>query len=225
MKKSLTEQERIRKMIDDARPPAGCSPNIPVSPARGAMQIFAPMESYLTDNGPRQRPAYDRDLGAAVRVASPLDLIELKASGRSANKGPVFDKAQHIAAGEYEALFERVNSGRVKCSSMDVGMGGGAGSFMDTLINDIQRLRRMDSAIGAAFFHEGTGSVPVLAARGATAQPGRRSIWIATLVHSALIRHDPLKSILERHGWAVQTRYRKRLQMGLATALNAISGL
>lgn len=206
------DRAAMRDLLAKASPPPICSTAIPVAPARGAMAVFRDVETVMTPNGPRQRLA-DIPTGAAARVASALDLIELAARGRE--RGALFTPAQHAAAAEYEALFERVNSGRVKCSSLQAGAGGGAGTVIDAIVDDIARLRAMDARIGRA---------PVLSPRDATAMPGRSSVRTNDLMRWAIVGRKPLSRLLLARGWACQSRYLKTLRTGLAGVLDAIYG-
>jgi len=215
---SMSEADRVAVALDAvtarATPPDACSDDVPVSPARGPMVVHRPVVAVLTDNGPRviREPLPH---GAAARVASPLDLLE-KAS-RCKSGGALFTPAQHIAAANYAALFELVNGGMVKCSSLEAQVGGGgAGSFMDAAVDNIFRLRKMDAAIGAE---------PVLTPRGAMAQPGRRTIRSDILVRWVLVKQEPLRALLAGHGWALQSRYLATTKAGLARALDRLYGV
>lgn len=218
------EALRVARVIADATPPEGAGTGVHAAPARGAARVFREVQVVMTANGPRRRSTRPAE-GDAIRCASALDLIEVRRRSRDAD-GPIFSPAEHMAAAEYEALFHRVMSGRVKCSSLDGGTGGGdAAGVMDAMIDSIRRLERMDARIASQFFDQRTGHLHVLRAEGPAAQAGRRSIFIQDLVHWALIRREPLTALLERRGWPKQTRYLQRLQKALAQALTAIYGL
>jgi len=218
------EGERIKRLMDGATPPEGCSTEIPVSPARGPARVFREVEVYMTANGPRRRSVRPK-VGDAVRCASALDLIEVRSRSRK-RPGPIFSPAEHMAAAEYEALVHKVQAGQVKCSSLDGGTGGGdAAGVMDAMIDSIQRLKRMDRRIVECFHDEKLGHVHVLRAEGPAAQLGRRSIFIQDVVAWALIRREPLTALLARRGWPKQTRYLETLQKALSRALSAIYGL
>lgn len=215
---AMTEARRVSLAIGAVKAAAAvpevCSPAIPVAPGRGPMTVHRPFVAVATASGPRvRREAFPG--GAPARVASALDLLER--ASRRRDSGPLFSVAQHIAAAEYVALFERVNSGRVKCVDLSGARSGdGAGSVMDAIVGDIQRLRRMTRAIGSGV---------VLSARGSAAQAGRRSVRADGLVAWVLIRGESLSALLGRYGWGCQTKYRERLQHGLAAALDRLHGL
>lgn len=213
----MTEARRVSLAMEAVRSlasvPPGVSDQVAPSPARGATVAFVPRETYLTEAGPRVRREPMRS-GAPVRLVSPLERLEV--ASRSRKGGPVFTVAQHLAADAYAALFEAVHGGRVKCVDLNRSGGGDAAGVMDAVVHDIQRLRRMDRAIG----HEA-----VLAPRGPRAQDGRRVIRADQLVRWAVVAGDPLAGLLRRHGWDKQTRYMERLQRGLAGALDRLHGL
>ena len=215
----MSEARRVQLALSavkaEAAHPDGVSDVIPIAPARGPADAWRDTEAYMTDSGPRIRRA-PIPAGSPLRVCLPLERLEA-ASRRRRKDGPLFTVAQHQAAAEYEALFIRVHGGRVKCSDLDGGRGGGnAAGVMDAVINDIQRLRRMDRAIG----HE-----PVLSPRGVTAHPGRVTIRADVLVYWVLSRAEPLEGLLQRHGWSVQSRYRRKLLDALGAAMDRLHGL
>ena len=210
----VKDREARAEMIARAAPPQSCSPQILAVPGRGPMAPYRDVESYMTENGPRQRST-SSDYGLAARVAGPLEEIELASRGKRGS-GPAFSAAHHVSANTYEALWHLVNGGQVKCSNLE-GSGGGSGlSVTDEMLGSAQRLRWMDGAIG-------TGAV--LSPEGWLAMPGRRTISAGLLVHWCLIRRKPLVGLLDAHGWARQSRYLKTLKLGLMASLDAIYGL
>lgn len=213
----MSEARRVQLALGDVRgraaPPDSCSAEIPVAPARGPSVVWRPSVAYITEGGPRVRRE-PMPAGGPARIVSALDLLEL--ASRRRDGAPVFTVAQHLAAAEYEALFERVHGGRVKCSDLVGAPKGGSGSLMDAIVHDVARLRRMDRAVGAE---------PVLRPRGARAHAGRRTIRADVLVHWALIRQAPLARLLQRAGWSGKSAHRRVLLDGLAAALDRMHGL
>lgn len=206
-------KKEIEAALAGAALPRETSGQIAPALARGEVETFRDRVTYFTENGPRDR-IEQSPFGAAVRVRSALAGIEAKSRNR---KDPlIFTERQHHAAGEYEALYLRVNGGRVKCSNLQGSGGGGARGVADQVIHDIQRLRVMDSRIG----HR-----PVMLARGAAAQAGRRTLHTDELMFDALIRHAPLRTTLEARGWPNQSRHLKTLQSALMVLLDTIYGL
>lgn len=210
----------LQKIKDRAQPPEGCSPTIINAPARGTIWKHRPSEAVLTENGVRFQSMTEAGFDA-VKVASPLDVMEDQ-SKRSRGKKyqPLFNNVHHSAAAAYSALFERVNSGRVKCSSLDGSTGGGSSnrSVMDAIIADIQRFDRMRAVLGKRLALQNIGQM-------AHADRGRKAIAYADLVHAVCVREWSLTDILKGHGWAVQHRYRIKLQASLMTALADLYGL
>ncbi|WP_439137493.1 hypothetical protein [Roseicyclus sp.] len=210
---STAWKKEIDAALAKAALPNGASDRIAPAPARGDVDAFRDRVTYLTDNGPRDR-VEQSPYGAAVRLRSALDGIE--ARGRAASEGPIFTDRHHLAAAEYETLWLKVNGGRVKCSDLQgAGGGGGATGITDQIIHDIQRLRGMDARIGHC---------PVLLARGARAQAGRRSLFTDQLMFDVLIRHAPLSAVLSARQWSVQSRHLKTLKQALMALLDAIYG-
>lgn len=206
-------KKEIKVALKRAALPGEISGQIIVAPARGTVETFRDRVTYFTENGPRDR-IEQSPYGAAVRVQSALSAIEAKSRNR---KNPlVFTDRHHQAASEYEALFLRVNSGRVKCSDLQGSGGGGGMGVTDQIIHDIQRLRKMDQRIGRR---------PILLARGAQARAGRRTLFTDELMFDALIRQAPLGMTLQARQWPNQSRYIKTLQTAIMSLLDAIYGV
>lgn len=206
-------KKEIDVALAKAALPREASGEIATAPARGDVDTWRDRVTYFTENGPRDR-IEQSPFGAAIRVRSALSGIEAKSRNRKAPL--VFTDRQHHAASEYEALFLKVNGGRVKCSDLQGSGGGGATGVTDQIIHDIQRLRAMDQRIG----HR-----PVLLARGAQAQAGQRTLFTDELMFDVLIRRNAMAATLEARRWPNQSRHLKTLQTALMALLDAIYGL
>ena len=211
------ERKRMDDTLARATPPDRCGDAIPVAPARGAQEVFRPERAEIGAGGGivfRHDGWMGRD---AVRAASPLRVIEAR-SRRRGGDSVVFTNAQHVAAETYAALVQGAAAEGLRGTNL-LGNGGGSGDdggWMDRHIGVTQRLARMRNQIGL---------VAALVPEGRMAQPGRLTIRRIEVLDWVVVVDAPLDRLLQRRGWAPQTRYRRALLDGLIAALDAIYGV
>lgn len=211
------ERKRMEARLQHATPPDRCGDAIPVAPARGPQQVFRPERAEIGAGGGivyRHDGWQGRD---AVRVMTPLAVIEARSAGRG-GAGVVFTAAQHVAAETYAGLVQRAAADGVRGINL-LGSGGGAGDdggWMDRRVDASRRLDRMRALIGVE---------AVLRPEGRMAQPGRLTVRRIDVVDWVLVIEAPLDRLLQRRGWASQSRYRRALLDGLMGALDAIYGV
>jgi hypothetical protein len=154
----------------------------------------------------------------ALRRADAFDVMQQQASRRNKDAMPMFSVGQVAAGRDYAALFERVQSAGVRCSSVEsLGGGGGQGSFIDAVIRDSQRLASLDQAIGKEV---------VLSPRGAQAHAdrGRRLIRASDLVVGVCVGGQTVSQLLQSFGWSRSPTSRKKITAGLCSALDRMCG-
>jgi hypothetical protein len=197
-----------------ATPPETASPNIIAAPARGPALVAPQFETVQTPSGPRTRKA-TQDGFHPVRAADAFDRMALQHK-RAGGKAALFTVAQVEAGRAYAALAERVASEGIRCSSLEVRAGSGAGStggrdWIDGVIGRSDRLERMQAAIG-----DGLAMEP-------EAEGGKRTaIRVRELVDAVCIKGKSLGQMLDAHGWAAKGPSRAMLQQALADALDRL---
>jgi hypothetical protein len=205
---------RRAQMLAAAVPPEAMAA-APVAPARGTMQ--------LVPNWDVTRGGIRREAGAHWRAACALVAMNARAVARAEARGVVlgelpFTVSQIAIAETYRGLVEwRAGSG-IKCASVEAGRGGSAGSglFIDTFIEQGERLARLQAAIG-----EGAVMSP---RRQMDRGNGRRVIMARDLVHQVIERGRDLSWVLRHYGWAANGVHRKELLAGLRGILDRMQG-
>lgn len=219
-------------VLDAARPPETCGPEMPVAPGRGPMQRFTPrrMEATGTGGFVRRHDGFEgRD---AARVCDAFDEMERQASNRHAatrtraeaeGRDPPafvapFNPGQVSIGRAYAALSERVACAGVSCSSFEgrVSSGGGRGDREAAIFRDFQQLRAMHRRIGDG-----------LAKEVRRIRPGglkRRAIRVRVLVDMVCLGGQTLEGVLKAHGWAVDQKSRNALRLSLCAALDRMQG-
>ncbi len=197
-----------------ATPPETASPNIIAAPARGPALVAPQFETVQTPSGPRTRKA-TQDGFHPVRAADAFDRMALQHK-RAGGKSALFTVAQVEAGRAYAALAERVASEGIRCSSLEVRAGSGAGStggrdWIDGVIGRSDRLERMQAAIGYGLAME------------PEADGGKRTaIRVRELVDAVCIKGKSLGQVLDAHGGAARGQSWAMLQQALADALDRL---
>lgn len=205
--------------------PAGTGDGVQdCAPARGPAQLFRPEELVRTASGNLAYRRMTAPGAAALRLADAFDVMQEQAARRARSRGsdvpPLFDPAQIEAGRAYGRLFERVDAGGVRGSSIEVlssASPGSGGSFIDAYCADAARLRRMQAAIG-----DGWALEPRAAAHHADR---RRAIRVRAVVHLVAVGGETLSDVLVRYGWTPQTKQRETLRAALVLALDRLYGL
>jgi hypothetical protein len=192
----MSEAQRIAATRAAGRVPAGCGPEIPEAPARGAVRL------RIDPDRPGARSALMR--------ADVFDAITLAAARRGA-AAPL--SAVQICAGRhYGALFERHACAGMRGSSIEAvrGGSGGGGSFVDAVLADRAELARLRDLIGP-------GLVKAAGRKGAGGQ-----ITALALVHSVAVEDRTLAQVLRRAGWSASGQAVRALEVGLSHALDRL---
>jgi hypothetical protein len=207
-------------LLDAARPPESCGPEIPVAPGRGPMVRFTPREVVRTDAGnyvSRKSGYLGRD---AARVADAFDRMELQA--RRAHRGdgdfvPLFSPGQIAAGRDYAALTEKVDCSGLKCSSLEAQRvsSSGGGDREEAVLADIQRLRALQARIGNGLAKELRRFRP---------SDKRRAIFVRALVDQVCLGDKTLGQVLEAHGWGSNQKSREAIAAALSGALDRMQG-
>lgn len=213
------EAARLDRIKSNAARPDGCGPEIvDVAPARGPVQRFQPREAVVTQNG-QVRVARAGYMGFdALRRADAFDVMQQQASRRAKDTKPLFTARQIAAGRDYAALYERVQSAGVRCSSIEsLGGNGGQGSFIDAVIRVGRRLAALDGAIGVDV---------VLSPRGAQAHAdrGRRVIRANDLVIGICVGGKTVSQLLQSFGWSRSPTARNKITGALCCALDRMCG-
>ncbi|MBE3637477.1 hypothetical protein [Mangrovicoccus algicola] len=201
------EQARLCELRSGCAPPEACGFDAPHAPARGPV-VAIPLDVVVEDGQGRvihQETGYRGR--AALRAQDSLDRI----------RG--LTEAQRAAGRRYAALVEAVEAGGMKCSGgfMQDGTSGGDDGrcFMDAYIDDCDRLRRMNRAIG-----DGIG-MKVRRVR-PSARGTRASIPDRALAERICIGGQSLSEVLRAFGWAEKQETRKALSDALAAVLERL---
>lgn len=187
--------------------PGICGPDIGNAPARGPVIAFMP-ETVLPDgtaDGYAVRSAGYRDRHAAL---TPDAFHKMQQASID------FTLEQVEAGRTYGRLVEETDAAGYRGQDFQGGSGGGGlagGGFAPAFANDLQRLRRMQAAIG-----DGFALVVVRKSRAA-----RVSITRRRLVDMVCVEGATATDVLQRHGWSLGPNIAK-VQGALASALQRI---
>lgn len=220
------ERARLDAILDAARVPDRCGPEIIPAPGRGPMIAFEPLGVMPKgrDEWEVQHVGYrGRD---AVRQADAFDLMEAQAR-RACRKGqafaPPFTAAQIEMARHYRTLTERHDAGGVRCVSLETvgrSSGGSSGEFIDAFVDEGRRLDALHRRIG-------TG-VAMAVRRVRPSARGRATATIITdrhLVDAVCLGDKTLSDVLKANGWAAKGDHRDRLRLALGAALDRMRGV
>lgn len=213
------EADRIAEMRDRAGLSYEVSAEIIPAFAAGQREAFVPVETVMTENGPRIRPAaFPGSL--PLRRSSGLDRIERERVAKSRKDGepPLFTAQHHNAAERYAGLVEAVaghGAPRSFFHGLTTVRGGGREVDMAALhIAERRGLAAMRRAIGRGV---------VLSPRGVLAHPGRITIRADRLVDAVCLASMTPADVLRSAGWTSQTRYRRILLSHLLVVLNRMA--
>ncbi|WPY93172.1 hypothetical protein T8T21_08530 [Limimaricola variabilis] len=211
------EVDRVQALLTQAQPPIDCSPEIPVAPGRGPMRVLRQYETVMTPSGLRTRRATTEGFHPAATVDA-FDRMELQARRRDPEGPELFTIAQVEAGRVYAALAERVEAAGVKCSSIEgqTKAGDGSASWIDAVVHDIQRYRRMLRAIGDEV---------VLAPQRRRVDDPRRTIRARQLVDAVCVQGVTINELRRQYGWADTQRTRGPLREALCGALDRLYAL
>lgn len=214
------EAERIAEMRDRAGLSYEVSVEIIPAFAGGHREAFVPVETVMTENGPRIRPAaFPGSL--PLRRSSGLDRIERErvAKSRKDGEAPLFTAQHHNTAERYAGLVEAV-AGQGAPRSFFHGLTtvrGSGGREVDLAALHIAERR------GLAAMRRAIGRGVVLAPRGVLAHAGRITIRADRLVDAVCLASMTPADVLRAAGWTSQTRYRRILLSHLLVALNKMA--
>lgn len=207
------EKDRLSLMRTLARAPASCGPEIPVAPARGMVEPWAPQAVRATANGyePQHVGFQGRD---AARARDVFDLMAEQVLRRGGSAA--FTPSQVDAGRRYAALVERHSSVGLKCVSVEAqeraGKGSG-GSFMDAVLAEGEVIRRLEAAIGDGMALEVTRN------RGGK----RRGITTRRLVDLVCLEGRSVSDVLRAHGWTVHGDVLPKAYASLGQALSRMA--
>lgn len=242
----LTEAEACADLLRAAAPPERCGPEMPVAPARGAMEAFQPREMVMTDAGnpvsrragylgrdaARVADAFDRMTLAAQKAHAGAEVRALRAHDAAVRAGKAFGAfrpqpfdapfthGQVSVARDYLALSERCSAAGLSCVSMETrgGGSGGNGGREEAIFADLQRLRAFHRRIGDGLAKE------VRRIRPSVTGGPRRAITVRRLVDMVCLGNQTISEVLEAHRWAANACARKGLREALRGALDRMQG-
>lgn len=225
--RTLGEQARIDGVKALGAVPDGCSPEIPMAPARGPVRAFTPMKLYPKGEDewelkPSGHIGPDGQPFKSIQRADAFDLMTHRArlahKGKKAEFIPPFTPAQVTMGRHYRNLWERHASAGVRCSSVEALRGGGSGSdggFIDAVLRDRDQIKRIRGRIGDGFALE-------VKRQGKASK--RSGITDRRLVDMVCLEEKTLAEVLRAHGWAKRGGNVTILQEALAEALNRMMG-
>lgn len=240
----LDPEWRMAAMIDAARAPESCGPEIVPAPARGPLRVWTPTElrplASVDDPQPGLRTKgligdyQSEHMGYrgrdAARRVDVFDLMEDQAraawskGGRDAPFVPPFTPGQVMTARYYRDLTERHDAGGMRCASLETAGRGGSrsgGEFIDAFVHEGRVLAAMHRRIGSCAAMTVRRVRP--SKRGGV-QAVRSLILDRVLVDRVCLRGQSLSEVLEAFGWAVKGDHRERLRLALQKSLDRMAG-
>lgn len=220
--------------------PEACGDAIPLSPARGSVTTFDPVElvpdakggyrrqsaGYLGRSGAMVEDVWDR-MDRQARAAHARLVQEHDRARRAGTVAkdkaapvyePLFTPGQVATGRDYAALTERCAASGVSCSSLEAQhrSASGGGDREAAVFRDFARLRAYHRRIGDG-----------LAKEVRRIRPGgsrRRAIRVRALVDMVCLGDRALLEVLEAHGWAKDARALVALRASLSGALDRMQG-
>ncbi|MTH76327.1 hypothetical protein [Paracoccus aestuariivivens] len=218
------ERERMAAIIARATPAEGCSPRIPISPARGPQVSVTPhvmLPDEKSDDGWKAERTGWRGFKAA-RAMDIFDDLERRAANRKDKDGnpgvSPFTKGQVNAARRYRDMVERHSAGGMRCSSLEAQRASGpssGGEFMDAFIAEGDAIAWMRRRIGNGV------AMPVRRVR-PSARGGERAriIYDRVLVDAICMEGRSFREVLELHGWKASGQNAKAVTSALGKILD-----
>ncbi len=211
-------RDQVLRQLQDrlAQVPVACDrEQITRAPARGAVLLFQPRETVITEAG----NVRTRDVGqfAALMVQDAFHKAELQAARR---KQPSPYTTGQIGIGRvYRDLFERCETSGLQLSQLGNSGGGGDGTgISEAVLDDMQYLRKLNRRIGSGTALTVRRVRP--SKRGGTAARPARNITDKRLVHMFCVEGETLRAVLEAHGWSDYAGSKKALHRALCAALD-----
>lgn len=219
------ERARLDSILDDARAPERCGPEIIPAPGRGPMLAFAPIgmvpqgrDGWRVDHvGYRGRDA--------ARRADVFDVMEDQARRRARDgqaAAALFSPGQIQMARFYRTMTERHDAGGVRCVSLEALRqpgGGRGGEFIDAFVDEGRRLAAIHRRIGAGV------AMAVRRVRSSMRGGAGASIITDRQLVDAVCLHDmTLGAVLRAHGWSNDSKHRAALRAALCAALDRMQG-
>ena len=212
------EAGRIEGIKSNSEKPMGVGSEIvDIAPARGAVRRFQPKEAQITEAGNIRVTRVGYKGHDALQIADAFDLMQLQASRRNKAVGPLFSAGQISAGRDYAALYEKVQSAGVKCSSVEALGGGGQGSFIDAVLRDSRRLADLQRCIGS--------DVVLRPKRARPSQDAtRRPIKASDVVREICVGGRTVSQLLQKFGWSRSPAFTKQITGALQDALDRMQG-
>ncbi|KEP68407.1 hypothetical protein DL1_11880 [Thioclava dalianensis] len=218
---AMTDSERLAAMRGAATPPESCGPMIGAAPARGAFEVFHPVE--MIPDAKSEAGFRAEEMGyrgrSALRAVDVFDRMIV--SARKARKPAPLTPAQISIGRHYRDLCERHDAGGMKLASLEgrQGSGGRGGDFMDAYLSEGRELDALRRKIGGGVAMQVRRVRP--SARGA----GARTISDGVLVDAVCLEDQTLSEVLCRFGWSAKTASNRAAVCGaLCAALDRMIG-
>lgn len=225
---AMGEAGRVAAIKAASVVPPICGPDIPAAPARGAYQVFRPIEMVPGSVGTARHAGYqgrgeDRPR-SAIRNADVFDVMEEHARAAFGRRGqdgdrfiPPFSPAQVGMARYYRSLCESHDKGGVKCQSFDRA-GGSGGGFMDAFLREGRDIALLQSRIGNGV------AMAVRRIRPSARGEGARLITDRALIDRVCLQDKPISAVLAEFGWSAKGGHRDMLRKALSAALDRMMG-
>ena len=209
--------ELRRHLVAAGLAPTECGPDVVrIAPARGSVETFRPVV-LLPDgkDGMKHVSMGYRDR-AAMRQRDVFDVMADQA--RRAGGAAPFSAVEVGAGRDYRSLVERLSGAGYKGSAIfsDHQGGGGKIDVMDAYLQDAERLRRLQRAVGPDV------ALSVRRVR-PSARADRREISVRIMFDLVCLADQSLSAVLQAHGWQKDTKARSALRDALSAALMRVA--
>ena len=206
-----------RQLIEGGFAPVECGPDvIRIAPARGRVETFQPNVLLPDGKGGMKHVAMGYRDRSAMRQRDVFDVMADQAQ-RAGGRAP-FSPVEVGAGRDYRTLVERLSGAGYKGSAVfdDSRGGGGKVDVMDAHLQDVERLHRMQRAIG------GGSALSVRRVRPST-RAGRIEVGTRVLCDMVCLADSPLSAILQAHGWQKSSKATATLRDALSAALTRLA--
>lgn len=224
---ALPEAARLAFVRGAGAVPAECGPEIPVAPARGAVQAFDFAMAYRAADGRLQSMPAGFARRKTLRRADVFDRMAAQSQRRSkaGKDAPGLLTATQVAmARHYRDAVEDHEAGGMRCSSVEAmpsGSGGTREGFTDHRLALSRKLDAWHAAVGPGC------ALAIRRVRPSERGPGpTRRVNIPDLVLLQLIAVQDMdaSAVLRRHGWSASTANIGRIMGALGAALDRMIG-